>query len=120
MLTKYAFNALAPFAKEYAGNAMDMSTGEYIVEPNVTRYDSEEYNAIINEAYAEKDAAKRAELLHKAEAKLLDDMPVVPLVHFCSAYIVKSDLDGLKEKAFSVKDFTRAELENYESYQEES
>ncbi|MBE6631208.1 MAG: peptide ABC transporter substrate-binding protein [Ruminococcaceae bacterium] len=116
MLTKYAFNALAPFAKNFAGGAMDMTTGEYIVKSHITGYDSEEYNQIIEDAFLATDAAAKAELLHKAEKKLMEDMPVMPIIFYQDAYICKEDLKNFTVGSFGLKDFARAELDNYTSY----
>lgn len=115
-LTKYAFNVLAPFAKDFAGGAMDMTDGNYAVKAHISGYDNETYNALIEEAYAAGDDAVRAELLHKAEAQLMNDMPVIPVIYYQNAYLCKDGLKDFKLESFGIMDFDKATLKNYESY----
>ena len=87
------FSVLAPFAKQFSGQVMDMSDPQnYQMTPHVTGYDSEEYNALIEKIYAEKTTANRASDLHKAEDILMEDMPVIPVVFNKSAYLVSNKL----------------------------
>ena len=88
------FSVLAPFAKEFSGQTMDMSDpNNYKATTHVTGYDSQEYDAEIEKAFNEKTIANRAEALHAAEAILMEDMPVIPVVFNKSACLVN---DGLK------------------------
>lgn len=87
------FSVLAPFAKQFSGQVMDMSDPQnYQMTPHVTGYDSEEYNALIEKIYTEKTVSKRATDLHKAEDILMEDMPVIPVVFNKTAYLANDDL----------------------------
>ena len=86
------FSVLAPFAKAYSGQAMDMSFDTDKPSPHITGYDSEAYNAEIDKAFAEKTIANRAEALHNAEAILMEDMPAIPVVFNQSACLIGSGL----------------------------
>ncbi len=88
------FSVLAPFAKAFSGERMDMSDAyNYELSPHITGYDSEEYNAIIEAVYAEKTTANRSENLHKAEKLLMEDMPVMPIIFNKTAYLEGDNLD---------------------------
>ena len=60
---------------------MDMATLDYVITPHMTGYDSEEYNAIMEEYHATKDLAQKTELLHKAEELLMKDLPLIPVMY---------------------------------------
>ena len=112
-----AITALAPFALEYSGNGVDMNSPSYDMYGHVTGYNSEAYNKLIADAYAEKDEAKRTEILHNAEKMLLDDMPVMPLIFTQDAYLVNTkQLSDIKETYFGTRDFKRMKQKNYYEY----
>lgn len=98
------FSVLAPFALAFSGAAMDMSVADnYELTPHITGYNCAEYNAIIEEIYAEKTAENRSFNLHRAEAVLMEDMPVMPIVFNKTAYLVNK---GLKMNNTSLSDKT--------------
>ncbi len=117
MFSTDAFGNLASFAVPFAGGAMDMTTGEYALEPHISGYSNPEYDALIEQAYAEKNATKRAALLHQAEKMLLGDMPIMPLVELQSGYLVGKDFKGVKTNYYGMPDFTGATLKNASKYQ---
>lgn len=87
------FSVLAPFAKEFSGQSMDMSSSEsYELTPHITGYDNADYSKIIEDAYAIKTADGRSAKLHEAEAKLMNDMPVVPVIFNKTATLVGENL----------------------------
>ena len=87
------FSVLAPFAKEFSGQTMDMSDPQnYKATTHPTGYDSAAYDAEIEKAFNEKTIANRAEALHAAEAILMEDMPVIPVVFNKSACLVNKGL----------------------------
>ena len=96
---------------------MDMTTGLYELESHISGYSNPEYDALIEQAYAEKNATKRATLLHQAEAMLMNDMPIMPLVELQSGYLVGKDLKGVKTNYYGMPDFTGATLKNASKYQ---
>lgn len=116
MLSTDAFTALAPFAESYSGNGVDMNSATYDLRGHVTGYVSEEYEALIEAAYAETDTAARTAILHEAEELLLTDMPVCPLFFMQDAYLIHADLSGNKDSYFGTRDFKRMKLANYVEY----
>ena len=116
MLSPDPFTALAPFAAEFSGNGVDMNSANYDLYTHVTGYNSEAYNSLIASAYAEKDAAAKAAILHEAEKLLMEDMPIVPLFFMQDAYLIHDDLSGYKSSYFGSRDFKRMKLKNYMDY----
>ena len=113
-----ASSMLVPYAKQFAGQAMDMTNLDYIITPHITGYDSEEYNAVMEEYHATTDAAKKAELLHKAEEILMNDLPVIPIVYNQNAILVSKDLSNVSANFYQPAYFKKTKLKNYELYTE--
>jgi oligopeptide transport system substrate-binding protein len=61
---------------------------------NDTGYASAAYDALVDEAAAEPDAARRRALLEQAERVLLEDLPVLPLYFYVSKHLVKPTVTG--------------------------
>ncbi len=111
------YGVLAPFAKAFSGMGMDMSVpGEYELTPHLTGYDSEAYNALMEDIFAEKDIAKRADKLREAEGLLMNDLPVIPLIFNKTATVTGSKLKGLDSSYYVASYFTKAKISNYEKY----
>ena len=95
-LSTDAWSTLAPFAKDYSGSALDLAeaakTGNFDSVPHITGYNSDEYNAIIDRAFAETDHGVRAKILLEAEQLLAKDMPVMPLYVHQDYYIMSKEL----------------------------
>ena len=117
-----AFGILAPFAKGFTGQAMDMDLRDennqpyYILPTHRTGFENEEYNALIEKAYATVSLAEKAAILHEAEAKLMEGMPVIPIIFNQSAELISKDLSGYKTTYYGIKNFTRVQQKNYELY----
>lgn len=118
MLSTDAFGTLAPFATAFSGNGVDMENENYELIPHITGYSSEAYDALIEEAFAEKDRAKRAEILHKAEAQLVSDMPVAPIIFYQDAYVYRSELSGIKSMYYGTRNLKKMKLKDYMNYKE--
>lgn len=116
MLSVDAFPTLAQYALNYSGGAMDLTSENFEMVPHNTGYNSEAYNEIIERAYAEKDRKARASILHEAEALLMQDMPIVPVVVYENAYLKNSDLSNIDDDYFGFRVFTKAKLKNYKDY----
>ena len=118
--TTRAYSILAPFAKDFAGTAMDFNAkdGEgnhlYAVEGHITGYNNDDYNAKVDAAFAEKDETKRAAILHEAEEILLADMPIIPLVFNQDAYIVSDEIKGVESSIFGTRIFTKTGFKDKE------
>jgi len=61
---------------------------------NDTGYASERYDALVDQAAGEADAARRRALLEEAERVLLEDLPVLPLYFYVSKHLVKPYVAG--------------------------
>ena len=68
---------------------MDGSSRDTVAERN-----------LMEEIYGIKKAADRADKLHEAEAILMEDMPVIPVVFNKSAYLVNDNIDLNNSKLF--------------------
>lgn len=116
MLSTDAFSALSQFAVSFSGNGVDMDSETYDLYGHISGYASEDYNALIESAYAEKDRSARATILHQAEAKLLEDMPVIPLVFLQDAYLYLDELSGIGTTYYGTRDFNDTQLKDYMTY----
>ncbi len=116
MLSADAFSTLAPFAKEFSGNGVDMENENYEIFPHITGYDSEAYNALIQSAYDEKNIAARTQILHDAEKQLIEDMPVIPIIFLQDAYVASDELSGIGTNFYGVRDFKKTKLKDYMKY----
>lgn len=113
------FSVLSSFAKPFSGRGMDMSNpDEYLLTPHITGYDSEEYNALMEEIFAEKTIADRAENLRKAEGILMNDMPVIPVVFNLNATVTNSKLKNEASNYYNVLNFQKCKISSYGKYLE--
>jgi oligopeptide transport system substrate-binding protein len=62
---------------------------------NNTGYASEEYDEFLRLAAVEGDLLRRAEYLQRAEAVLLDDLPILPIYFYVTSKLVKPWVGGL-------------------------
>ena len=117
-----AFSILAPFAKGFSGQGMDMDLKDengqpyYVIPTHVTGFDNEEYNALIEKAYATVSAAEQATVLHEAETLLMQNLPVIPIIFNQSATLTGKGLSGVKTTYYGTAAFAKAKLRNYEDY----
>ncbi len=113
------FSMLAPFALAFSGRAMDMSNlDDYKLTPHITGYNSEAYNAKLEEIFAEKDVTKRAQMYRDAEAILMEDMPVIPIIFNLNANVVSSKLKGGDVDYYGTFNFKKCKVSSYNSYLE--
>ncbi len=111
------YSMLAPYAKAFSGRAMDMSNPEeYLLTPHVTGYDSEAYNTLMEEIFAKKKVSTRGDLYRQAEAILMEDMPVIPLVFTLDATAQNSKLKGEEVDYYGVIDFRDCKISSYDKY----
>ncbi len=115
-LSADAYSVLSVYAKAFSGQGMDMTNLDYLLTPHISGYDSEEYNALMEKVYAEKDIKNRASLLHDAEKMLVEDMPVIPVIFNQNAVLISDELSKVEFSYMGMPIFTETKLKNYEDY----
>ncbi len=117
-----AYSMLAPFAFAFSGQKLDIEKPDgsfdynYILNPHKTGYNSDAYNALFDQIAETTDSTARAELLHKAEKQLLDDMPVIPLIFNQDAYICSKNLSRVESSYYGFRIFNKTKQKNYTKY----
>lgn len=124
-LSPYAIYALSQFATDYSGNTKLIESGDpafddsrdveryYVNVPHKTGYVSEEYDALIESAFATSDQKERAKILHDAEALLIEDSPIIPVLFNADVYAVSDTLSGFDTNWFGAKLFKDVKVKNY-------
>jgi oligopeptide transport system substrate-binding protein len=69
---------------------------------NLPHYNSPAYDALLVEAGRQTDAARRRELLERAERLMLADHPVIPLYFYVNKHLVKPELQGWYDNVMNV------------------
>lgn len=119
-LSTDSFGALSVFAPLFSGMGIDIQNDNYDPVPYIPGYDNSKYNELIEAAFAEKDRAARSAILHEAEALLMEDMPIMPLIFNKDAYVYNSKvLSGIGNYYYGYRDFTDLKMKNWRDYQVE-
>ena len=117
------YSMLAPFARAFSGRGMSMD-GIYIenevyeLTPHVTGYDSKEYNDIMEAIYAEKTIADRAKLYRDAEAQLMADLPVIPLVFNLDATVTGDNIKKVSSNYYTPALLSKVVIKDEQTYLE--
>ena len=116
-----AFGVLAPFASSFSGMSIDIyADEEERYAPHITGYYNEDYDQLIEDAFAEKDLNKRAEILHEAEKILAEDLPVIPVLFNQKAELINSKvLRKFSADYYGLPVFTNCVIPDYFSYYED-
>lgn len=64
---------------------------------NDTGWENQDFANLLKEADMETDAAKRVDLLKKAEALMIDEMPVIPIYYYTNLYVHKDNVKNMKQ-----------------------
>ena len=116
-LSSDAFSVLAPFAKGYTGGASILPhSSDFFVATHKSGFDSADYNAKIETAFAEKSLDARAALLHEAEDILMAEMPIMPIVFNKTVAMKSKELSGIDYDYYGLPKFADTKLKNYEDY----
>lgn len=120
-LSTYAFASLAPFATGFSGRAIDLRLANTVEDydtsiAHITGWENEEYDALIEEAFAESDMAKRSDILFEAEELLMEELPVMPLVRYQNAYAKSKALSKIESDYYGTVHFDAAKLKNADEY----
>ena len=111
------FNMVAPFSIYYSGTALDTEHHNYDPKPNRTGYSDSEYDKIIEEAASfDEGSRERNDKVYEAEKKLMEDMPIIPLVFYRDYYMTSKELSGIKDTYYNFKILTKMKLKNYHDY----
>ena len=76
---------------------------------NNANYSDPEYDALMAESLKQMDRGKRMEALHKAEAILMRDLPVLPIYFYSGATMTSPRLRGVYQSPFGYTFFRYAE-----------
>ncbi|WP_217909522.1 peptide ABC transporter substrate-binding protein [Desulfosediminicola flagellatus] len=66
---------------------------------NYGRYSNPEFDSLMKQAEVTADLKKRGELMYKAEAQAMADMPVIPIYHYVSKNLVSKKVVGFEDNA---------------------
>ena len=69
---------------------------------NYANYNNPEYDALMDQAAAETDLDKRANILKKAEELFMRDLPFIPLMYYGSMSLVSDKLVGWEDNIQNV------------------
>ncbi len=111
-----AFGALSQYAVAYSGNGVDMNSATYDLYGHISGYNNPDYDALIESANATYDRAARTAILHDAEKKLMEDMPVCPLFFLQDAYLFSTELSDMNTDYYGVRNFNDTKLNDYMTY----
>ena len=118
MYSTDGFVGLASLTSTMNGNGMvfEGSANTAASRSNIAGWSNSDYDAYITAAYEATDEATRAEKLRAAEALLIDEAPVVPIMFnqnfaFVSKKLKKVDFNGLGNFVF-----TDAKQKGYKKY----
>ena len=111
------FSVLAPFAKAFSGRGMDMSNlDHYELTPHITGYDDEDYNALMETIFNTKKTSSRASMYREAEAMLMEDMPVIPVIFNLDATVTSKNLKKVTTNYNGIANFRKATVKKYDEY----
>ena len=71
-------------------------------ESNFPGYSNPDYDDFVRAASLEADPVRRNQLLHRAEALLMKDQPVIPIFYMTSKWMVGADVIGWKDNALDL------------------
>jgi oligopeptide transport system substrate-binding protein len=78
---------------------------------NYPGWENQEYTQLLDHYFTEGNADKQREILNRAEAIFMADMPVIPLFHFSRPFLCKNELKGVQVTPIGDIFFNRAYLE---------
>ncbi len=117
MYSKDAFVALAAFTTTINGNGVNFgANGESISRYNISGWSNAQYDTYINEAYAATSLSTRGEKLSSAEALLVEEMPIIPLVYNQNFVYTSKEISKLTYDAYGNFVLTELKQKNYEDY----
>jgi oligopeptide transport system substrate-binding protein len=79
---------------------------------NRTAWSNTEYDRVIKSAANCADPAARLELFQTAETLLLEEAPVVPLVHTARVYLIHPSVKGWEPSLMAIPRYQLVSMEN--------
>lgn len=111
-----AFSVLGQFATKYNGRALTQDENyEYGFASHSTGLKDADFDALMEQAFAETNLKARAKLLHQAEELLVDDMVAIPLYFNTDSYVT-TEMSGLKTSWYGFKYFNKVKVSDYKTY----
>ena len=112
-LTTNPYSFLAPFATRYSGSAVSVSDDSEGYTPHITGYESDAYDALMDEVLSFTKRSDRYAKLAEAEKMLAEDCPAIALVSYVNYYLASGELKGVENSPYGYTLFTDATLKNY-------
>ena len=72
------------------------------VQYNYGRYNSEEFDALLDKANTITEADERAAMLKQAEQVALDESAAIPIYYYLSRNVVAPKIQGFEDNAFDI------------------
>lgn len=117
MYSNDAFVALSAFATNFSGCGVEFdNSGIGKRYGSFGGYADPEYDKLIEDAFNADNKSERSELLHSAEAKLVESACIIPLVFNQSFAFVSRDLSKIEFDGFGNFVFTDAKQKHYRDY----
>ncbi|MCB8835073.1 ABC transporter substrate-binding protein, partial [Escherichia coli] len=66
---------------------------------NYGHYSNPEFDALMKKSYEERNPAERAKILHQAEALIMRDQPIAPLMNDANLWLVADKVKGWGDNA---------------------
>ncbi|MBQ4071413.1 MAG: hypothetical protein IJD51_03240 [Clostridia bacterium] len=110
------FVALASFTSDFNGNGAVFKDATTTYRSNISGWTSESYDALVSAAYNAEDEASRNDKLKSAEALLISEAPIAPIVFNQNFAIVDETLSGCEIDGFGYFVFTNLAQKDYELY----
>ena len=116
MFSTDPFVALSAFTSATNGNGAEIKDSNVNYRTNISGWTNEKYDSYINAAYKATDANKRNENLKKAEALLVSEAPIVPILFNQNFYVASEDIENIKIDGLGHIVFSQVTQKNYEAY----
>ena len=116
MFSSDPFVALSSFTSNTNGNGADIVDSDVNYRPNISGWTNDKYNSYLSAAYKTTDASKRNENLKKAEALLVSEAPIVPILFNQSFYVASDEIENVKIDGLGHIVFSQVTQKDYEAY----
>ncbi len=116
MYSSDPFVALAAFSSNYSGNGYDLNNNTVTARGNIAGWSSDEYDELIDTAYTTTNGGVRAKKIRQAEAMLIDECVIAPIVFNQNFAFISKELKNVNTDGFGHFVLTKAKLKNYEKY----